>query len=50
MTTQGMAEPQMETIADLITRTLQNRSDEGVVAAIRKEVADLCSRFRPYPD
>ena len=50
VTTQGMAEPQMETIADLITRTLQNRSDAGAVASIRKEVADLCSQFTPYPD
>lgn len=50
VTTQGMAEPEMETIADLITRTLQNRSDAGAVASIRKEVADLCSQFTPYPD
>ena len=49
VTTQGMAEPEMDTIADLMTRTLQNRSDEGAVASIRKEVADLCSQFTPYP-
>jgi len=50
VTTQGMKEAEMDSIADLITRTLQNRNDPAAVAALRAEVADLCSQFTPYPD
>ena len=50
VTTQGMGEAEMDTIADLIGRTLQNRNYPAVVSAIRTEVADLCGRFEPYPD
>ncbi|MGP0030612.1 MAG: serine hydroxymethyltransferase [Acidimicrobiales bacterium] len=49
-TTAGMGTPQMETIAQLIGRTLRARSDESAIAAIRAEVADLCAAFPPYPD
>lgn len=49
MTTQGMKEAEMETVADLIARTLTHRDDEAMVSALRKEVADLCSGFTPYP-
>jgi len=47
-TTQGMAEPEMATIATLIHRTLVGREDEAEVAAIRDEVRTLCSKFRVY--
>jgi glycine hydroxymethyltransferase len=50
VTTQGMQEPEMDQIADLIARTLKNRADSETIAAIRAEVADLCGRFTPYPD
>ncbi len=49
-TTQGMAEPEMERIAELIVRTLKGRDDDSVVDAVRADVADLCSRFTPYGD
>jgi len=49
VTTQGMGEAEMDTIADLIARTLQNRNDAGVVASLRAEVAELCGNFTPYP-
>ena len=49
VTTQGMTESEMDTIADLIARTLQNRGDESAVASVRREVADLCGEFTPYP-
>ena len=49
-TTAGMGPPEMQTIADLIVRTLQARTDEGEVAAVRAEVAELCAAFPPYPD
>jgi len=49
-TTQGMAEPEMERIAELIVRTLKGRDDDSVVDAVRADVADLCCRFTPYGD
>ncbi len=50
VTTQGMGEPEMATIARLIHRVLVGREDEGEIAAVRAEVAELCARFAPYPD
>ena len=47
-TTQGMAEPEMAEIADLIARTLQGRDDDSVVAAVRADVNALCARFPVY--
>mgnify|MGYP006134049017 FL=1 len=47
-TTQGMAEPEMVEIADLIARTLQGRDDDSVVAAVRADVNALCARFPVY--
>ncbi|HIM65219.1 MAG TPA: serine hydroxymethyltransferase [Acidimicrobiia bacterium] len=48
ITTQGMEEPEMAVIAELIARTLSGREDDSVVEAVRGEVAYLCGRFRPY--
>jgi len=48
VTTQGMTEPDMVTIADLIHRTLVNREDDAAIAAIRDEVRALCSKLPPY--
>jgi glycine hydroxymethyltransferase len=48
VTTQGMGEPEMATIASLIHRTLVGREDEGELAAVRGEVAALCSTYAPY--
>ena len=50
VTTQGMQEAEMDLIADLIARTLKNRADSEMISTLRAEVADLCSRFTPYPD
>jgi len=49
VTTQGMREPEMATIAELIARVLRAPADEAVAARVRGEVAELCARFRPYP-
>jgi glycine hydroxymethyltransferase len=49
VTTQGMTEPEMSTIASLIARALRARDDDGTLAVIRKEVAELCARFPAYP-
>jgi len=48
-TTQGMREPEMGAIAGLIARALRHRADDGELAAVREEVATLCSKFVPYP-
>ena len=49
VTTQGMTESEMGTVAGLIARVLRNPSDESSLSAVRGEVAELCSRFTPYP-
>ncbi|HEY8527698.1 MAG TPA: serine hydroxymethyltransferase [Acidimicrobiales bacterium] len=49
VTTQGMTEAEMATIASLIDRVLRGRDDEAEVAAVRDEVVALCSKFEPYP-
>jgi glycine hydroxymethyltransferase len=49
VTTQGMREPEMAQIAALIHRVLLGRDDESEIAAVRDEVAALCSKYAPYP-
>jgi glycine hydroxymethyltransferase len=49
VTTQGMGTAEMATIAELIHRTLVGRDDEAELAAVRDDVAALCSKFTPYP-
>lgn len=48
VTTQGMTEPEMATIANLITRVLRSPEDEVQIKAVRAEVETLCSSFQPY--
>ncbi len=48
-TTTGMHEAEMVQIAALIGRTLRNRDDPAAVAAVREDVAVLCSKYTPYP-
>ena len=48
VTTQGMTEPEMVEIASLISRALRNRADDAALAAVRDDVAVLCSKFTPY--
>ena len=47
-TTQGMKDPEMAAIAGLIARALRHRTDDAELAAVRDEVANLCSKFTPY--
>jgi glycine hydroxymethyltransferase len=49
VTTQGMTADEMPVIARLMARALRHRTDDAEVAAVRAEVAELCSRFTPYP-
>ena len=45
LTTRGMREQEMDTIADLIGRVLASPDDDRVLASVRHEVAHLCERF-----
>jgi glycine hydroxymethyltransferase len=45
VTSRGMKEPEMTTVADLIARALQHVGDEKALAAIGDEVRDLCRQF-----
>jgi glycine hydroxymethyltransferase len=49
VTTQGMTEPHMVQIAELIARALRMRTDDAELAAVRRDVAALCATFTPYP-
>ena len=49
VTTQGMGEAEMATIAELIDRVIRHRDDEAEIAAVRAVVRELCGRFVPYP-
>ncbi|HEY8547193.1 MAG TPA: serine hydroxymethyltransferase [Acidimicrobiales bacterium] len=49
VTTQGMRQPEMAQVAELIHRVLVGREDDAEIAAVRDEVVALCSKFAPYP-
>jgi glycine hydroxymethyltransferase len=49
VTTAGMREPEMAEIAHLVRRVLAAPGDDRERAAVREEVAILCSKFTPYP-
>jgi len=48
LTTAGMGTEEMPLVAALLARALRRRGDEAALAAIRDEVAALCSKFPPY--
>ncbi len=50
VTTRGMKEPEMATIAELIDRVLANLGASAVEARVRGEVQELTGRFPLYPD
>ena len=47
-TTRGMGEPEMDLIADFITRALASPDDEAMLASIKREVERLCEKFPLY--
>ena len=49
LTTRGMAESEMDQVADLISRVLSSPEDERVAATVRDEVEALCRKFPLYP-
>ncbi|MCU0454044.1 MAG: serine hydroxymethyltransferase [Bacteroidetes bacterium] len=50
LTTRGMKEAEMRSIAGLIDRALRSRSDAAALKAISHEVKDLCSGFSLYAE
>jgi glycine hydroxymethyltransferase len=48
VTTQGMKEPEMARIAELIARALRHRTDTAELAAVKADVAALCAAFPAY--
>jgi len=48
VTTRGLREPEMKTIAQLIARVLDSKGDGGVIAQVKKDVKELCDRFPIY--
>lgn len=50
LTTRGMAEPEMEEVADMLARVLESPEDATVRDRVREEVGALCDRFPLYAD
>jgi glycine hydroxymethyltransferase len=50
VTSRGMREPEMDTIAELIARALASPDDHTALAAVRSEVETLCQKFPLYPE
>jgi glycine hydroxymethyltransferase len=50
LTTRGMKEPEMEQIADMMRRVLENHKDEAIIAQVRKETTSLCEGFPLYAE
>jgi len=48
VTTRGLREPEMRTMAQLMARVLDSRGDAVVTAQVKKEVKELCDRFPIY--
>jgi glycine hydroxymethyltransferase len=48
VTTRGLREPDMKTIARLIARVLDAKADAEVVAGVKREVKELCDRYPIY--
>ena len=48
VTTRGLREPEMKTMATLIARVLDSKGDTGVIDEVRKDVKELCDRFPIY--
>jgi glycine hydroxymethyltransferase len=48
VTTRGLREPDMKTMAGLIAKVLDSRGDESVIGEVKKGVKELCDRFPIY--
>ena len=50
VTSRGMREPEMDTIAEFIGRALAAPDDDKMLEAVRVEVEGLCRKFPLYPE
>ncbi len=50
VTTRGLKEPEMKTVAEIVVDVLRNPRDEGVIQRSRKRVTELCEAFPLYPE
>ena len=48
VTTRGMREPEMDMVADLVSRALSRIGDATALSAIGEEVTALCRNFPLY--
>jgi len=48
VTTRGLREADMQTIATLIARVLDSSGDAGVIDGVKRDVKELCDRFPIY--
>jgi glycine hydroxymethyltransferase len=50
LTTRGMKEPEMEKIADMMCRVLEDHKNESVIDEVKKETLVLCEAFPLYAE
>jgi glycine hydroxymethyltransferase len=50
VTSRGMREAEMEKIADLISKVIDNIGDPTITSKVRKEVDALCGQFPLYTE
>ena len=50
ITSRGMREPEMDLVAELITRALATPEDDAALTAVKAEVEALCRKFPLYPE
>lgn len=48
ITTRGLREPEMKTVAGLIARVLESKGDTAVITQVKGEVKELCDRYPIY--
>ena len=48
VTTRGLREPDMKSIARLMARVLDSKGDAAVTAQVKKDVKELCDRYPIY--
>ena len=50
LTTRGMKQPEMKTVAGMIDRVLANVSDENKIKEVSGQIKELCRQFPLYPN
>ena len=48
LTTQGMLEPEMKEVGELIATVISNYEESAVIARVKAKVEELCKRFPLY--